>query len=821
LVLSVIFVQKSYSQNGIWTWMNSSSVSNYSGNYGQQGVPAATNRPEAVYGTNEWTDLDGNFWIFGGDGSTSSALWKYEVATGLWTWMNGPLNPTTWLGFASYGTKGVPSPTNYPSACYLGSATWTDQNGDLWLFGGIGWDASGNNDILNDMWKYSIVTNEWTWMHGPGIANSAGNFGTRYVSSPANVPPARYECCARWVDNNGNLWLFSGYMDFYNKLDDMWMFSVATNTWIWMSGQDTGYVFPNYGIKGVASPSNTPGARGGYAKWVDQQGRFWMYGGLSEELYALLGYSVYADMWMYDPTTTEWTWMAGSSVVSFNQIDATFTQQCVPGNGSPGSCYENRCSWTDRCGRFWQFGGTYSEVLQGYDALWMFDPATLEFTWVSGSATVTSSAGNFGIQGIPAASNYPPAIFGNVGFQSANGDFWMFGGWPPSSGYSAALWRYQPVAPDPQMITSGCDSITAQFSVAPVCTNVYRWDFGDPSTLADTSLALSPTWNYTQPGNYTVTLQTDPRCPVDTVTVIRVSASPVSDLIADTTLCTGQTVTLSTSISGSYLWSTGDTSAAITINTAGSYILQLTDTFNCVVNDTVNIAVNPLPVPSLGSDTALCVGQSMLLFPGTFDTYKWNTGDTTPTLTATAEGNYTVQVGLNRCFNSDTIFIRVDEEPTIGVGTDSVRCNLVLDARNPGASYLWNTGETTQTITAIQTGTYSVAITNGACVVMDSITIVGDVGGGLLYIPNAFTPDQNGLNEKFQPVGTNIVDFSMAIYNRWGELMYSTNDITKGWDGTRNGNLVQQDVYVYTISYSSDCLDGKQVKKIGQVIVIR
>jgi hypothetical protein len=119
-----------------------------------------------------------------------------------------------------------------------------------------------------------------------------------------------------------------------------------------MSGQQIGIVNPNYGTLGVPSPSNTHGWRWAYTHWKDKQGNFWLHGGSIA--------IIYSDMWMYNPVTNTWTWMAGTSAAMMGE---TFTQTCSP-SGLPSSAWENRTYWTDDCGRFGSFEG-YNKTYTG------------------------------------------------------------------------------------------------------------------------------------------------------------------------------------------------------------------------------------------------------------------------------------------------------------------------------------------------------------------------------------------------------------------------------------------------------------------------
>jgi gliding motility-associated-like protein len=573
-------------QSGMWTWMNGSSAPNPTPNYGTQGVPSLFNQPPGTYEAAEWTDLNGNFWLFGGgDGSLlvhQSALWKYDPTAGIWTWMKGPSS----LNAAGvYGTQGISSPTNYPGARAWGAITWTDINGSLWLLGGFGHDALGNLDGLNDLWKYDISVNEWTWMKGSNIGGGIGNFGTLQISAITNTPPARYETSVGWVDNNSNLWLFGGS----SNSDDMWKYDKSTNLWTWMSGQSTGFISSNHGILGVASTSNTPGSRSVYAHWKDRQGNFWLYGGAGNN-------TTYADMWMYNPSSNVWTWMAGSSL-PYPDDTATFTQQCIVSDGRPSKSMENRACWTDACGRFWSFGGSEFDTQSPQNTLWMFDPSILKFTWVNGSL-FSNPSGVFGTQNIASSSNVPPGLMGGNAFMGTNGELWLFGGGGYNLQLYNTLWRYQidticiqPGTLPPSVIItsseSGCVPFEPQLNVYGTPGTNYHWDFGDPDLTNDTSNSVITAWIYDQPGTYTITLTTSGSsiCRSSDTSII-ITAYPNPDLGADAVLCNGSNITLNAGIPGIYSWSTGDTVASISIDQPGTYSVQVTNA-NVQCSDTI------------------------------------------------------------------------------------------------------------------------------------------------------------------------------------------------------------------------------------------
>jgi len=141
--------------SGQWTWVSGSNLFNQRGTYGTQGTAAASNTPGSRVLATAWTDASGNFWLFGGDSFDSAGalgqindLWKFSG--GQWTWVNGS-NLISRPG--AYGTQGTAAANNTPGARW-GTASWVDGSGNLWLFGGDGYDANGTLGFMNDLWKY-------------------------------------------------------------------------------------------------------------------------------------------------------------------------------------------------------------------------------------------------------------------------------------------------------------------------------------------------------------------------------------------------------------------------------------------------------------------------------------------------------------------------------------------------------------------------------------------------------------------------------------------------------------------------------------------
>jgi hypothetical protein len=146
-------------------------------------------------------------------------LWELSTNTEEWTWVSGS---STGGVSGVYGTLGVAAAANIPGARYS-SVSWTDGSGNLWLFGGDGYDSTGAEGNLNDLWEFNPTTKEWTWMSGSDTANASGVYGTLGVPTVVNVPVGRIWANS-WTDGSGNLWLFGGAYNGGPYLNDLWRY---------------------------------------------------------------------------------------------------------------------------------------------------------------------------------------------------------------------------------------------------------------------------------------------------------------------------------------------------------------------------------------------------------------------------------------------------------------------------------------------------------------------------------------------------------------------------------------------------------------------
>jgi gliding motility-associated-like protein len=193
-------------------------------------------------------------------------------------------------------------------------------------------------------------------------------------------------------------------------------------------------------------------------------------------------------------------------------------------------------------------------------------------------------------------------------------------------------------------------------------------------------------------------------------------------------------------------------------------------------------------------------------------------------------GLYTLLVtDIVGCTDQKSIELIVSENPVATFhGSDTLEMHTgdVLDAGTGLSSYLWNTGDTTESITINSEGMYMVELESPVgCLGSDSVYVkltTEEIPETHLFIPNAFTPDGDGNNDEFKVKGEglSIVDFRLSIFDRWGGQVFESKDVEKGWDGKKNGKDCPGGVYVYKIVFSVDSVPGNQ-ERVGTVMLVR
>lgn len=360
----------------------------------------------------------------------------------------------------------------------------------------------------------------------------------------------------------------------------------------------------------------------------------------------------------------------------------------------------------------------------------------------------------------------------------------------------------------------------------------WKWDFGNGATSSN---AASVAQTYPLPGSYVISASATNAagCVYSAATNVRISGLPTINAGTDTIICRGQSIILNPSGANTYQWNY-DSSLSCTLctnpvakpNTNINYVVTGITNIGCKNTDTISIKViQPFKLTTIANDT-LCIGESASLWARGAESYVWSPAATLNTsnsdnVTAKPDTStvYTV-VGFDRsgCF-TDTAFIPVVvyKKPVFNIVPDNLTLavgnQVMLTTTNspdvngwrwlpPKDLSCYNCAQ--PTVTGRTNITYKAIASNPAgCTAEDNVTIQVFCNNGNVYIPNTFSPNNDGVNDVFYIRGKGIAGIkSLRIFNRWGAVVFSKlnlsiNEPGAGWDGRYNGQPLTPDVFVY------------------------
>lgn len=379
------------------------------------------------------------------------------------------------------------------------------------------------------------------------------------------------------------------------------------------------------------------------------------------------------------------------------------------------------------------------------------------------------------------------------------------------------------------------DSITVDYKPLPTL------NIGKDTTLCDnasllldaTSLSIvsylwqdgsgSPTYQVKGEGTYSVKVVGINGCINSDTIKISSNPSPQFSLGSDTALCENTTLNINVSLSGAeYIWNDGSQKNTMTISAPGLYWLEVS--YNgCSKRDSIRIAYKPMPRVNLGKDTTLCEGQSLVLnstWPGS--TYLWSNQATTPAIMVDKSGRYVVNVDLNGCVASDAISVTFINAPSFSLVSDTAICTGEAIAINPevpaGNKLLWSNRSQDSKLYVSDTGVYKLTVSNQCGSTSHSVRVTKGICE--LWLPNGFTPNNDGLNDLFRIKYPGFIkDFEMTVYNRFGRIVFRTIDPRTGWDGTFKGEPQPIGPYVWIVRLTN--LKGEQQAAKGTVSLLR
>jgi len=328
---------------------------------------------------------------------------------------------------------------------------------------------------------------------------------------------------------------------------------------------------------------------------------------------------------------------------------------------------------------------------------------------------------------------------------------------------------------------------------------------------------------------------------MDSVTVSVYFDPPVPVIPDVVPMCFGASVVINVSGAETYVWSpavaiTPVTGPLVTVSPAADFTYYCDFINACgVVTDSVFVDVISATITA-GNDTIVCPGESALIWAAGGVSYVWSPSNTLSSAftsqtiaTPTSPTVYTVLgTDVTGCTDSDSVFVDLFPQPFIQTNPDVFAMYgdaVQLSATSTtSGSYIWSPAENLSCVVCIapiatpnQTTTYTVAYTDAnGCSAQDDVTIHFDP---MIFVPNTFTPDGNEFNQAFHIVASNISALELLIFDRWGELIFTMDDVNDYWDGSYKGYPCQDGTYTWKLRYWNE--SDEEFQLTGHVNLLR
>lgn len=751
--------------NDTWTWMQGD-YNTYSPptNVGV-GVSSPLNTPGGRgFGARSWVDKNNNLWLFGGGCPLDPDFYTYlEVINDLWMFNTTTLEWTFWGGYTPsnpvapfYGVKGVPSINNWPPAHEESNPGWVDNNGNLWFLGG------SYNDYYNHLWKYDVVTHEWTWMNGTNLPNqnAVGVMGAG--PNAAYTPAGLSYIYNAWQDPSGRFWLtggtrYVGGAGGWESYNDVWSFDPSTNMWEWVKGNGLPNNAGVFGQKCTPANINESPAEAlleARCMWTDDCGNFWAYASTRTN-----------SMFLYSIKNNTWQWVSGSGNYN-NNVDyaPVYGSINIPAAANhPG----------------YRIGST-AYKRKGKNELYFL-----------------------GGTGWPVGSN-------NYNEGAIKNDLWLFTPDKPTAAFTTS-------------VSATCLPVTVNFTSqsTPGCNEIksFNWNFGDAASGANnTSTFENPTHVYSAAGNYTIKLLvTNCTGSKDSISHQINIANPYTFSISaavSNVSCNGLNdgSILINNGNGTlplvYSWSNGSTQSSVSNLSSSVYSVSLTDANNCKLD--TSFAVNQPSVFSVVLDSLKnvdCFSNAagyiaILLNGGTAPyTYQWSNLTGASINSNLVAGIYSVSVSdVNNCV-LDTAFTITEPSAivlskTITPSSCGAQDGAIQTSISGGTGpyyYLWNTGSFNPSISNLNGGNFIIQVADAnSCLYTETIT----VGASNVINVTIIAPQQTCENV--------LVTFSANATGGNNNYSYAWSNGLPNTSGV-SVNAPSNTIYTVTVTDSQNC----------------
>jgi gliding motility-associated-like protein len=370
-------------------------------------------------------------------------------------------------------------------------------------------------------------------------------------------------------------------------------------------------------------------------------------------------------------------------------------------------------------------------------------------------------------------------------------------------------------------MSNGSAMVTATGGTAPY---TYLWSTS-PAQTTSTAGNLAP-------GTYYVTVTDRVSCTsIDTAIVIDTSSFS-AHAGPNQSICKGESATLTATGGTIYQWSTAASSATINVTPSVTtmYTVTVSNSY-CTATANVTVTVNAIPVAVITGDTLICQGTPIILTASGGTSYVWSNSDTIAAITVSPLGptTYNVTVTSAGCSSTASISLNLLTPPTANAGHDTtinIGGSVQLHGSG-GVSFSWSPDGTLSCSTCadpmaspLSTMSYILVVTGAnGCKSSDTVTVTVEVNCGDVFVPNAFSPNNDGKNELECVYGNCIKSMEFSVYDRWGEKVFTSTDAKVCWDGTYNGKKLNTGVFVYYLK--ATLYNGSEISKKGNINLFR
>lgn len=331
-------------------------------------------------------------------------------------------------------------------------------------------------------------------------------------------------------------------------------------------------------------------------------------------------------------------------------------------------------------------------------------------------------------------------------------------------------------------------------------------------------------------------------CSDTTTLLIQVVPDAIADAGEDLAICNGQQTQLSGTGNGTFLWSpavglSSSTLASPTANPTSTttYTLTVTTANGCTAQDEVVVTIFDGFTLIVSGNTTICPGTNTTLTASGANAYLWSPdiaisdiNSSTPTVNPTTTTTYTVVATDNDGCTADATIVVNTYPVTYNADFDTTVCKgepLTLSAPH-GTQFNWYVNQqlisTSSTATPATLNNSTITLNyqdENSCEAVKVYHIVIDNGCDFIIVPSAFSPNGDGKNDVFRIIKAGVISYTLSVYNRWGQLIFQTNDLSGGWDGNINGAQAEVGTYVYMIQ--AQLQNGEVVNAQGNVTLLR